>query len=218
MREDLNIILLGAPGSGKGTMAEVLVKKLGLLHLSTGNMFRQEINRKTALGIKIAETVKNGKLVSDDMTLEIVINTIRQIGRGLLFDGFPRTLTQAEGLDRFFKENDRKITAVIFLNLTDEEVLKRLSLRRICRNCKAVYNLVSKLPSKEGICDKCGGELILRSDDKPETVKKRLAVFKEQTAPLVDYYRSNHRFFEIDGIGSPKTVSERVLKTVGMCS
>jgi len=215
MNKNPNIILLGAPGAGKGTTAEFLVGKFDLVHISTGDIFRQEIAQKTELGIKISNIVKSGKLVSDDIVSEVVINKIKDISKGILFDGFPRTVTQAESLDKFFKANSKKISVVLFINLTEEEILTRLSLRRTCKNCKMVYNLASKPPRQMNVCNKCGGALILRSDDKPETIKKRLAIFNKQTAPLVDYYKANHKFFEIDGIGLPVEVSERVFKILG---
>jgi adenylate kinase len=216
MDKKANIILLGPPGAGKGTLAEVLARELDMIHLSSGDIFRQEMAAKTELGVKISEMVKSGKLVCDDLTLGVVLEHIKDVRKGVLFDGFPRTLPQAKGLDDFLKSTDKKITAVVFIDLSEDEILKRLSLRKTCGNCKAVYNLVSKPPRKKGVCDKCGGKLILREDDKPQTIKKRLAVFNEQTAPLIDYYRANHKFYKVAGVGTPDEVSGRVLKVLGV--
>jgi adenylate kinase len=214
MEHKPNIILLGPPGAGKGTISEVLIEKFDLEHISTGNIFRREIAEKTDLGGKISEIVKNGRLVSDELTVEVVTNRIKILEKGLLFDGFPRTLPQARMLDKFFETNGRKISAVVFINLAEEEILKRLGLRRTCSKCKAVYNLVSKPPKKENVCDICASELILREDDKPETVKKRLEVFHRQTEPLIEYYKANHKFFEIDGSGLPGEVAVRVFEVM----
>jgi len=214
MKDNLNIILLGAPGAGKGTLAEVVISKFKVSHISTGNIFRQEISNKTELGLKISELIKNGKLVPDDLTVEVLVNKIKDMSGGMLFDGFPRTLAQAESLDKFLSQQGKAISAVIYINLPEEEILNRLSLRRTCKNCKSVYNLVSMPPKQENVCDKCGGELILRSDDKPETVKERLSVFHKQTEPLINYYRAGNKFFEINGVGLPEEVSGRVLKVL----
>lgn len=216
MDKRVNIVLLGPPGAGKGTLAEVLAGKLGLGHLSTGDIFRKEISSKTELGVKISEIVKSGKLVSDELTCEIVLNRIKDSEKGFIFDGFPRTLYQAGRLDEFFRSIGRKIDAVVFVDLKDDEISRRLSLRRTCENCKTVYNLVSKPSHNQGICDKCGGKLILREDDKPNTVRERISVFKKQTQPLIDYYRKNHNFYKVDGFGTPGEVSERVLKVLGI--
>jgi adenylate kinase len=216
MRKDLNIILFGAPGAGKGTLAERLVEELGLIHISTGDIFRREIADKTELGKKISAIVKGGGLVPDELVTDVVTGSIKNADKGFLFDGFPRTLPQAEGLDKFFAHTDRKITAVVFIDLNEEEILRRLSLRRTCENCKIVYNLVSKSSKKENICDKCGGKLILREDDKIETVRERLKVFYRQTAPVIDYYKKNPGFYKVEGMGSPQEVCSRVLKTLGV--
>ena len=188
----MNIIMLGAPGTGKGTIAGMLTEKLGIPQVSTGDIFRKNIKEGTELG-KLAEGyISKGALVPDDVTIGIVEDRLKEadVQNGIILDGFPRTVKQAEELDKIMEANGKKIDMVINLNTPEEEIIERIVSRRICSNpeCKAVYNLVLNPPKQEGICDKCGHQLIQRKDDTIETVKARLDQYFEQTSPLVEYY------------------------------
>ena len=186
------IIMLGAPGTGKGTVAGLLQEKLGFKQVSTGDIFRKNIKEGTELG-KLAETyIAKGNLVPDDVTVKVVEERLNEpdVENGIILDGFPRTVKQAEELDKILAEKGKKVDKVINLTTPDEEIVERIVNRRICSNqeCKAVYNLILNPPKKDGICDKCGSELIIRKDDTEETVRARLKNYFEQTSPLVEYY------------------------------
>lgn len=186
------IIMLGAPGTGKGTVAGLLQEKLGIKQVSTGDIFRKNIKEGTELG-KLAETyIAKGNLVPDDVTVKVVEDRLNEpdVENGIILDGFPRTVKQAEELDKILAEKGKKVDKVINLTTPDEEIVERIVNRRICSNqeCKAVYNLILNPPKKDGICDKCGSELIIRKDDTEETVRARLKNYFEQTSPLVEYY------------------------------
>lgn len=193
------IIMLGAPGSGKGTIGEELCIKFNLKHIATGDIFRSEIRNETELGKKANEYISKGQLVPDEITIAMVKEHLKN-EEGVLLDGFPRTIEQAEALKEFLSENNRNITAVINLNVPDEDIIKRTSSRVVCSNksCGASFNTVF-MPSKvEGICDKCGSKLIKRPDDNPETIKQRLEVYHEQTEPLIEYYNNEKLLETID--------------------
>ncbi len=207
----MNIILLGAPGSGKGTLAKGLVTKLALFHVSTGDIFREELAKKSPLGQEVASYMSSGRLVPDKLVLEVLKNRLAAETRGLMFDGFPRTVEQAEGLDAWFTSRGQNIDAVVFLNVADDVVAKRLGSRRTCSGCKKIYNVISNPPAKEGVCDACGKPLFTREDDKAEVIARRLQVYKDQTEPLLAYYRSSGVFLEADGAQSPEAVEEKVL-------
>ena len=186
------IIMLGAPGTGKGTVAGLLQEKLGIKQVSTGDIFRKNIKEGTELG-KIAEVyISRGDLVPDDVTVKVVEDRLNEpdVENGIILDGFPRTVKQAEELDKILAEKGKKVDKVINLTTPDEEIVERIINRRVCSNqeCKAVYNLILNPPKKDGICDKCGSELIIRKDDTEETVRARLKNYFEQTSPLVEYY------------------------------
>ena len=186
------IIMLVAPGTGKGTVAGILMQKLEIPQVSTGDIFRKHIKEKTELG-KIAESyISKGALVPDDITVNIIKDRLKDkdVENGIILDGFPRTVKQAEELDKMLKQEGKKVDLVINLTTPEEEIIERIVNRRICSNqeCKEVYNLVLRPPVKEGICDKCGHELIQRKDDTIETVKSRLDNYFKQTSPLVEYY------------------------------
>ena len=186
------IIMLGAPGTGKGTVAGILSKDLGIPQVSTGDIFRKNIKEGTELGKLADEYISKGQLVPDEVTIGIVESKLdeEEVKKGIILDGFPRTVRQAEELDKMLAERNRKVDMVINLTTPEEEIIDRVSKRRVCSNqeCKAVYNIELTPPKQEGICDKCGAELIQRKDDKVETVKSRLESYFVQTRPLVDYY------------------------------
>lgn len=183
------IIMLGAPGTGKGTIGNEICKKYNLVHLATGDIFRDEMKRKTELGIKAEEYISKGELVPDSVTIKMVEGKLDKLDNVLL-DGFPRTIPQAEALNEYLNKNNKNITAVINLNVPDEDIIKRTSSRVICSNkdCGASYNTIFMPPKVEGICDICGSPLIKRKDDNPETIKERLDVYYKNTKPLINFY------------------------------
>lgn len=193
------IIMLGAPGTGKGTVAGILKDKLEIPQVSTGDIFRKHIKEGTELG-KLAESyISKGDLVPDEVTIDLVKNRLEEpdVQKGIILDGFPRTVNQAEKLDEILKEKGKKVDLVINLTTPEEEIIERIVNRRVCSNqeCKAVYNIVLNPPKKEGICDKCGHELVQRKDDNAQTVKSRLENYFKQTSPLVDYYEKSGNLY-----------------------
>ena len=186
------IIMLGAPGTGKGTVAGLLQEKLGIKQVSTGDIFRKNIKEQTELGKLAEQYISKGQLVPDDVTIKIVEDRLNEadVQNGIILDGFPRTLEQAKALDKILEEKNKKIDMVLNLVTPEEEIIERIVNRRICSNpeCKTIYNVVMNPPKEEGICDKCGSELLQRKDDNEETVKARIKSYVEQTSPLVDYY------------------------------
>lgn len=216
------IIMLGAPGTGKGTIAGILKERLEIPQVSTGDIFRKHIQEKTELG-KLAESyISKGKLVPDDVTIGLVENRLEEkdVENGIILDGFPRTVKQAEELDKILDKKGKKVDLVINLTTPEDEIIERIVNRRICSNqdCKAVYNLVLNPPKQEGVCDKCGSKLIQRKDDNPETVKERFNSYIEQTSPLVEYYEKKGNLYSatvsksINKLG--KDVAEDVLKYI----
>ena len=205
----MNIIMLGAPGTGKGTIASILAEKLGIPQISTGDIFRKNIKEGTELG-KLADSyISKGQLVPDEVTVKIVEDRLNQpdAQNGVILDGFPRTIVQADKLKEILKAKGEKIDITINLETPEEEIIERIVNRRVCSNqeCKAVYNVVLHPPKVEGICDKCGSELITRKDDKIETVKSRLEQYFTSTSPLVEYYKK-------EGILYSATVSKTINK------
>ncbi|MBC7330638.1 adenylate kinase [bacterium] len=184
------VILLGAPGAGKGTHAKRLSSLLGIPHISTGDIFREEMEKNSELGQEVRRYVESGELVPDDVVNLIVKNRLSQddCKKGFILDGYPRTLQQAETLEQILKELSLPLKKVINLVVSEEEIIRRLSGRRICRNCGAIFHIINMPPKKEGICDYCGGELYQRDDDKPEAIRHRLAVYHRQTEPLIRFY------------------------------
>jgi len=195
------IIMLGAPGAGKGTQADILCREIGLQHVASGDLFRQALEKKTELGLLAKAYMERGELVPDEITINLVLERINAPDciSGCLFDGFPRTLEQAKALDKSLATQDRSIDKVIYTRVPDEELVKRLSGRWLCRVCQMPYHIVSSPPKLSGKCDKCGGELYQRPDDKEETVRERLKVFFIQTTPLIEYYRKQNKLIEVDG-------------------
>ncbi len=194
------LVMLGPPGSGKGTQASRLADTLELKHLSTGDMLRNAVKNRTELGKEAKGYMDMGDLVPDSLILDMIKETITlDKGKGFIFDGFPRTIPQAEGLDEMLESVDEKLDQALNLEVSDEEVIKRLSGRYFCPNCQATYNYPSNLPKKEGICDNCGSKLQKRKDDTEEVVKNRLEVYKKQTEPLIDYYKDKSILVNVDG-------------------
>ncbi|MDE2290826.1 MAG: adenylate kinase [Elusimicrobia bacterium] len=211
----MRTVLLGCPGAGKGTQSKFLCERFGIPHIATGDLFRSEIAAKSALGQKVQGYVQKGMLVPDDVVIELVASKLDASPDGWLLDGFPRTLDQAQALDKWLEQNGQKIKAVILLKMDEEEVVKRLTSRRTCGSCGAVYNVVTKPPKVEGTCDVCGAALVQREDDSEATVRKRQMVFNDLTAPLVSYYRHAHDLFEVDGAQSPEAVSKAIETILG---
>ncbi len=197
----MNIVLMGPPGAGKGTQAEFIKKQYPIPHISTGDMFRDAVGRGTELGKEAKKYMDAGKLVPDEVTIGIVKERLAESDckGGFLLDGFPRTIIQAEALDRVLGAAGRKIEAAINIAVPNEILIERMAGRVSCQECKAVYNLNSNPPAHQGICDKCGGQLVQRSDDRGDTVAKRLDVYLEQTNPLLDYYDKQGVLYEVDG-------------------
>jgi adenylate kinase len=213
----MQLILLGAPGSGKGTLAADLKSIYAIPHISTGDIFRKNISEKTELGIKAENYINNGQLVPDEITIEMVADRLSQVDceQGFLLDGFPRTIPQADALAAILNDKGIKLTGVINVTISDELVLKRLTSRRVCSQCGASYNLISLPPEVNGICDKCGGQVVQRDDDHEETIKKRLETYHNQTKPLVDYYRNQNLIFDISNEGKPEDAVAAVKGLLG---
>lgn len=197
----LDLILLGPPGAGKGTQAGYIQRAWGLMHISTGDMLRAEAKSGTEIGLKIQEYMNSGALVPDEVVTRLVVSKMQgpEAERGILLDGFPRTKEQAESLEAAMEESGRSITKVLYLETSENVAIERLAGRRICPVCKHNYHLTNLPPKKEGFCDYCEVELIQREDDRPETVKKRLEVYAEQTSDLIEYYRDRGLLEELNG-------------------
>jgi len=207
------VILLGAPGAGKGTAAEIIEQKTPYVQISTGDILREAIRTKTDLGRKVEEYVKSGALVPDEVIISLVKERLEQDdGDGCyLFDGFPRTVNQAVLLDALLKNYDAKIDHVIYMEVPEDVVISRLSGRRICKSCGAVYHVKNKQPAKEGVCDKCDGMLYQRPDDVEETIINRLKVFEKQTSTLISHYEDQKILQRVNAGGESSHVLERIL-------
>ncbi|MBO8182591.1 MAG: adenylate kinase [Archaeoglobus sp.] len=210
----MNLILLGGPGAGKGTQAKLIVSKYNIPQISTGDMLREAVAKQTELGKKAKEYMDRGELVPDEVVIGIVKERLAQpdCEKGFILDGFPRTLKQAEALDKILEELGKKIDAVINIAVPEDEIVKRIVNRRTCKKCGAVYHLIYNPPKEPGKCDKCGGELYQRDDDKEETVKERIRVYKAQTEPLIDYYSKKGLVYNVDGTKSIEGVFEEIKK------
>ena len=210
----MKIVMLGAPGAGKGTQAEMIAEKYEIPHISTGDIFRANIKNGTELGKKAKAYMDAGNLVPDELTVDLVIDRVAQpdCEKGYILDGFPRTIPQAEVFTKQLEKNGEKIDFAIDVEVPDENIVKRMSGRRACPNCGATYHIVNIPPKKEGICDNCGTELIQRADDKAETVKKRLDVYHDATQPLIDYYKELGVLKEVDGTQPMNDVFEDICK------
>ena len=213
----MKIIMLGAPGAGKGTQAKKIAEKYQIPHISTGDIFRANIKNGTELGKKAKTYMDQGLLVPDELVCDLVVDRVQQddCKKGYILDGFPRTIPQAESLDAALSRLGEAVDYAINVEVPDENIVKRMGGRRACVGCGATYHLVYAAPKKEGICDLCGAELILRDDDKPETVQKRLGVYHEQTQPLIDYYTKKGILKEVDGTMDMGDVFKAIVEILG---
>jgi adenylate kinase len=210
--ESFDLILVGGPGSGKGTQAEKLQAHLGLTHIASGDLFRENLNNETSLGQLAKRYMDRGELVPDDVTEAMVEERLARsdVNSGFILDGFPRTLSQAHALTEILNAGRRRIDGVIYIRVSDSEIVRRISGRLICRECQTPYHADFKPPESEGICDRCDGALYQRDDDNAETIRARLKTFHSQTVPIVEYYRNAGLLMEIDGEGP---LDEVVLRT-----
>ncbi len=213
----MKIIMLGAPGAGKGTQAKQIADKYSIPHISTGDIFRANIKNGTELGKKAKQYMDQGALVPDELTCDLVMDRIQQddCKNGFVLDGFPRTIPQAEALDAALGKINEKMDYAIDVDVPDENIVNRMSGRRACLNCGATYHLISIPPKVEGICDRCGSEIVLREDDKPETVQKRLKVYHERTQPLIDYYKNQGILKSVDGTQPMDEVFKAIVTILG---
>lgn len=212
------LILLGPPGAGKGTQAALVSQQAGVAHVATGDLFRENIRNQTELGKQAKAYVDRGELVPDQLTVRMLLDRLDRpdTQKGVLLDGFPRTVDQAKALDDALKGRGQAVDKVLYINVGEEEVIARLGGRWTCRQCGAVYHQVFSPPKTPGRCDQCGGELYQRDDDKPETVRNRLSVYNQQTAPLVDYYRQAGKLLEVNGEQDAEAVGKDLLKAAGL--
>ncbi len=214
--QPIYLVFLGPPGSGKGTQADVLHDKYGWVHLSTGDLFRENIAKGTELGLKVKDILASGALVPDDLTVAMVMQRLREpdTAQGVMFDGFPRTRAQAEALQSAFSKEGKRINCAIYFKIEDQVIIDRLSARRVCPKDGAVYNLISKPPKQDEVCDNDGAPLIQREDDKPGVIRKRLDVYYQQTAPVVDYYREQDVLEEVDATQDIAVVQSELEKLI----
>lgn len=212
----LRLILLGPPGAGKGTQAASLSAEFKIPSISTGDMFREAIKQQTPLGQQVEQYMKRGELVPDELVLGIVAERLSRpdVANGFLLDGFPRTVPQAEALDRYLAEKGQSLTAVVELAVDPEILVARLSGRRVCQNCGEVYHIVTKKEKQTGVCDLCGGPLIQREDDKEATIRHRLEVYTRQTLPLIRYYEEAGLLMRVDGTKAIPVVYQEILREI----
>lgn len=213
----MKMILLGAPGAGKGTQAAVLSEKFGIPQISTGDIFRQNIKQNTELGQKAKAYMDQGLLVPDELVVDLVKDRLVQpdCQKGYILDGFPRTIPQAIALDEALQAMNSSLDVALNIEVADGIIVERMGGRRVCKACGATFHTVYNAPKNEGTCDACGGELIQREDDQPATVQKRLDVYHQQTKPLIDHYDKQGKVVTVDGVGGLDEVTERVFKALG---
>ena len=213
----MKIVMLGAPGAGKGTQAKKIAGKYGIPHVSTGDIFRANIKNGTKLGMQAKAYMDAGNLVPDEITIGMLLDRIHQedCEKGYVLDGFPRTIPQAESLTAALKERGESIDYAIDVDVPDENIIRRMSGRRACLSCGATYHIVYNAPKKEGVCDQCGEPLVLRDDDKPETVQNRLNVYHRQTQPLIDYYKKVGVLAQVEGTQDMEQVFQDIVKILG---
>jgi len=214
----MRIVLLGAPGAGKGTQAKILIEKYGMPQISTGDLLRAAVGAGTALGKEAKSFMDKGELVPDSVVLGMVEERLKQddCKKGYILDGFPRNTAQAEALDKMLAALNMSLTAALSVDVPFEDLMKRLTGRRTCKGCGQMYNIFFKAPAKEGVCDKCSGELYQRDDDKEATIKKRLEVYTAQTEPLIGYYKSKGILKSISGTGSIDEIFKKVTAALGL--
>jgi adenylate kinase len=217
----VNLVILGAPGSGKGTQASWIAKQARIRHISTGDLLREAVAKGTEIGKRAAGIMAAGKLVPDQLVLELLSVKLaskeeRAAASGWILDGYPRTLAQAEALEAVLERVGDKIDGVVYIDIDPEAIVNRLSNRRTCGSCKAVYHLVSKRPAVEGKCDACGGALVLREDDKPDTIRKRLDVYKQETLPILALYEKRYKVHRVDGSKPIDEVKNRISGLIGI--
>ena len=207
-------ILLGPPGAGKGTQSVMIAEQYNIPHISTGDILRANVKAETPLGVEAKGYMDRGELVPDSLIMDLVKDRLEEpdCEKGFLFDGFPRTVPQAEALDAILADAGIELDAVIDIRVDEDELLKRMTGRRVCRQCGAPYHIVNMPPKKEGVCDLCGGEVYQRADDTEETVKNRFKVYNEQTLPLTDYYAKTGKLVPIESEGGPKDVFEAIVR------
>ena len=213
----MKIVMLGAPGAGKGTQAKMIAEKYGIPHVSTGDIFRANIKNGTELGKEAKQYMDQGKLVPDELTVKILLDRVAQddCKNGYVLDGFPRTIPQANVLDEALTKLGDRIDYAVNVDVPDDNIINRMGGRRACVACGATYHIVYKAPKTEGICDNCGKELIIRDDDQPETVKNRLKVYHEQTQPLIDFYEGKGVLKSVDGTADMKDVFAAIVEILG---
>ncbi|MGW8379150.1 adenylate kinase [Streptomyces sp. ODS28] len=214
----MRIVLVGPPGAGKGTQAAYLAKNLSIPHISTGDLFRANISQGTELGQKAQEYMRAGQLVPDEVTIGMARDRMAEgdAANGFLLDGFPRNIEQAEALDKLLKQDGQKLDAVLDLEVPEDEVVKRIAGRRICRSDSShVFHVEYSPPKEDGVCDHCGGELYQRDDDREETVRKRLAVYHSETEPIIDHYKAQDLVTTISALGKVSDVTERAMHALG---
>ena len=212
----MNLILLGAPGSGKGTQAKFLVRKYSIPQISTGDILREEVKSGTFLGLKAKEYMDKGQLVPDEVVVGMVEERVKKgdCTTGFILDGFPRTVAQADALEGTLQRMKKALSRVILVNVDEDELVKRLTGRRVCEKCGAGYHIIFDPPKQEGVCDKCQGKLYQRDDDKESTIRNRLKVYNNQTAPLIEYYQKKQLLSVVDGMGSIEEIFGRISKAL----
>jgi adenylate kinase len=210
------LLLFGPPGAGKGTQAAIVAKKLGIPHVDTGSIIRDNIRSETPLGVEAKSYVTKGELVPDELVIRLVADRLQKDDAkdGWLLDGFPRSLVQAKALSKMGVDGGEVVDMVVFIDVPEEPLVKRLTSRRICGSCKAVYNLETIPPTKENICDTCGGMLTQRPDDNEQSVRTRFRVYHDETAPIADYYRAKGLLVRVEGMGGVEEITKKILKAI----
>ena len=211
----MNIVLVGPPGAGKGTQSSFLVEKHGFKHISTGDLFRENMKNKTPLGLQAKELIDAGNLVPDSITIDMVDDLLNKAGKqNYIFDGFPRNEAQGDALEELLKKQEMTLNKAIFLEVPQNILVERLSGRRVCKSCGATYHIQAKPTKVEGVCDVCGGEIYQRKDDQLEAIENRLKVYEENTAPLKKFYAEKGLLLEVDGLGEVEAVCDRLLSAI----